>query len=684
MTFYKIDVKLKDTVDIELTKIGCNAEKNYIRDACDNFNIKNIDNSVFSITYMRSKTLVAVAAFKDGCKRSIESETDSLLNVLNMESTSIFTSEITYKELLENLKTSADNEFNYGIKNFLTSYKLKTRETDLPDECFFSEEITKKCMDKNRLFEKAKSLSISDDLGKELDRIFASKLVSSAGHPAHYIIVADDDDLIHDTIEVVTSALHKKGRLKSRRNSILKRQVKNRPETEEEYYGFIIEESDTISDKEISSVYSLSKGATVTIRQSINESREAPLSELRNLARIIKDNSLDTLSFVVFSKKDNSSFESFLETARNQKFVIFKEVGLDRDKAKAFLSSLAKEDGIGNAASLLDELPKDDTYFHLIDLKEFYSNWKTSKHPIESYPLYKDIGFHATKTERAAGSSYEKLQSLIGLDSVKTVINKALDLAQFQKLFPQACSETFKPSRHMVFAGNPGTAKTTVARLYAKIMKENEVLREGRLIEVGRNDLVGRYIGWTAKHVKEAFDKASGSVLFIDEAYSLVDDSNSFGDEAINTIVQFMENRKDDTVVIFAGYPDKMQAFLDKNPGLRSRIAFHVNFEDYSADELMQILKLQLTQSNVTMDQQAQDKAYEIIQSAMLRKDFGNGRFVRNLFESARMNHATRMVADFKANTLNENDVKTLKACDFTMPEELNQVRFQPRIGFAS
>ena len=143
---------------------------------------------------------------------------------------------------------------------------------------------------------------------------------------------------------------------------------------------------------------------------------------------------------------------------------------------------------------------------------------------------------------------------------------------------------------HMVFTGNPGTAKTTVARLLAGIMKEEKISTTGAFVECGRSDLVGKYVGWTAKIVKEKFKEASGGILFIDEAYSLLDDSNSFGAEAINTIVQEMENHRDDVLVIFAGYPDMMNDFIDSNAGLRSRIAFHVDFPDYDVDELNEIL----------------------------------------------------------------------------------------------
>lgn len=160
-----------------------------------------------------------------------------------------------------------------------------------------------------------------------------------------------------------------------------------------------------------------------------------------------------------------------------------------------------------------------------------------------------------------------------------------------------------RPAMHMVFTGNPGTAKTTVARLFARIMRENGLLSRGHLVEVGRGDLVGKYVGWTAQTVQKKFEQAEGGVLFIDEAYALVDDrSGSYGDEAINTIVQEMENHRDDMVVIFAGYPDRMEEFLQKNPGLRSRIAYHVPFADYSVEELCSIAALTARKKGLHLD----------------------------------------------------------------------------------
>jgi SpoVK/Ycf46/Vps4 family AAA+-type ATPase len=234
---------------------------------------------------------------------------------------------------------------------------------------------------------------------------------------------------------------------------------------------------------------------------------------------------------------------------------------------------------------------------------------------------------------------------------------------------------------HMVFTGNPGTAKTTAARLFARIMRDNGLLSKGQLVEVGRGDLVGKYVGWTAQTVQAKFREAKGGVLFIDEAYSLVEHhSGSFGDEAINTIVQEMENHREDVVVIFAGYPDEMERFLQRNPGLRSRIAFHVPFADYNAEELCQIAELMGKSKGVHFDADAQEKLYAVFEDARKRSDFGNGRFVRNILEKAKMNQASRLLEyDFDAITTEE--IKTIKAVDITPPPEVKK-EVKRTIGF--
>ena len=263
------------------------------------------------------------------------------------------------------------------------------------------------------------------------------------------------------------------------------------------------------------------------------------------------------------------------------------------------------------------------------------------------------------------------------------MINRALNYYKAQKLFADKGMTVDHPAMHMVFTGNPGTAKTTVARLFARILKDNNLLSKGKLIEVGRGDLVGKYVGWTAPTIQKKFREAQGSVLFIDEAYSLVDDRDgSYGDEAINTIVQEMENHRDDMVVIFAGYPDKMEGFLQKNPGLRSRIAYHVPFADYGTEELCDIANLIAKKKGLKLTEEACGKLSGIFEAARTEPDFGNGRFVRNVLEQAKMAQATRLLAmDFES--LSRNDIATICAEDIEAPK-VSAKPVKRNIGFCA
>ena len=209
----------------------------------------------------------------------------------------------------------------------------------------------------------------------------------------------------------------------------------------------------------------------------------------------------------------------------------------------------------------------------------------------KTYPAYREVDRLTVKSEEKSNDAYADFQEMIGLVEQKALIEQIIAAHRVQKMRLDMNLDKQKAALHM--RGTPGTAKTTVARLIAQILSRDGVLKTGRFVECGRADLVAKYVGWTAKAVRAKFREARGGVLFIDEAYSLSDGEHAtFGDEAINTIVQEMENHRDDVIVIFAGYPDKMKDFLDRNEGLRSRIAFHVEFPDYTADELTDIFKL--------------------------------------------------------------------------------------------
>ncbi len=275
----------------------------------------------------------------------------------------------------------------------------------------------------------------------------------------------------------------------------------------------------------------------------------------------------------------------------------------------------------------------------------------------------------------------EKLDSLIGLEDVKSQIRKIAAYAKMKQDMESKGLTNQPIALHMQFVGNPGTAKTTVARLVAGILGEIGLLSKGELIEVGRADLVGRYEGQTAPKVKDAFERAKGNVLFIDEAYSLVEEwDGAFGDEAINTIVQEMENNRNDTIVIFAGYPDKMEDFISRNPGLRSRVPFKLVFRDYSEEELVQIAGAAAKEKGFSIDESAEPALAKLCREAVDNPELGNGRYCRNLIEHAILDYAERVYAE--DNPFVARDFVLLEE-DFSTPME-TEVSKRKCIGFHS
>ncbi len=287
-----------------------------------------------------------------------------------------------------------------------------------------------------------------------------------------------------------------------------------------------------------------------------------------------------------------------------------------------------------------------------------------------------------TKKERPKGTAQKELQNMVGLDSVKEVIHKAIANYKFNRMCLDRGMNRKKASLHMVFTGNPGTSKTTVARLFAEILKDEKVLPTGNFLETGRADLVSPIANLTPVLVQEKFREARGGVLFIDEAYSLCDNCrNGAGDEAINTIVQEMENHRDDVIVIFAGYPEPMKEFLDRNPGMSSRIAFKVHFEDYSVDELYEITKLMVSKKGMKITEQALDKLRKIYVKVDKKEDFGNGRFVRKVLEEVEMNLANRLL-DKDESLITDEILTTLEECD--IPDNIDEPATSFKLGFAS
>ena len=258
-------------------------------------------------------------------------------------------------------------------------------------------------------------------------------------------------------------------------------------------------------------------------------------------------------------------------------------------------------------------------------------------------------------------------RELVGLVPVKTRIREIAALLLVAKARAKLGISSGSPSLHMCFTGNPGTGKTTVAMRMAEILHRLGYVRKGHLIAVTRDDLVGEYIGHTAPKTKEVLKRAMGGVLFIDEAYYLYRPENErdYGMEAIEILLQVMENQRDDLVVILAGYKDRMDRFFLSNPGMASRIAHHIDFPDYSEDELLKIAELMLGQMQYRLSEGAQSALSEYITKRREQPHFANARSVRNALDRARLRQANRLFATADAPlgkealmTIEESDIR--------------------------
>lgn len=259
-----------------------------------------------------------------------------------------------------------------------------------------------------------------------------------------------------------------------------------------------------------------------------------------------------------------------------------------------------------------------------------------------------------------------ELNSLIGLERVKKDVDSLRNLIKIQTMRKKQGLPNTSVSYHCVFSGNPGTGKTTVARILAGIYKELGILKKGHLVEVDRSKLVGEYVGQTAPKTNKVIDEALDGVLFIDEAYTLVGEGSDYGAEAIATLLKRMEDDRDRLVVILAGYTDEIKEFIDSNPGLQSRFNRYIQFDDYTTEELMEIFKRSLKKSKYKIKRDAYEALKNTVDAAVAAKDknFGNARYVRNLFEKVVQNQANRLARMASINN-EELSIITLEDVNF-------------------
>lgn len=657
MRYFKINVTLEEKIEHASKEEDLLAKK--LRAYSDEYCEKHEKSFNVCFTDFDENNNLTFIFSGEGDTDSLHKEIISLWEALDIKQDYISINEITLKQ------ASRFIENRNGRYSSKTSHYLFN---DIPRYSQFYENIISSANEK-KLKDFAKKRHLNS-LMDEADRIFSCPVGEFSGHPVHYIISPKRGTPIK-TSDILVGALLSQNRLHS---------------------GRLIHytcDGDFDEKNIITQIYKNSVSGTIliTLKSPTNSGRYAHRDEtdIQHICSLAVEYQNKVLTIFHIPKDDQKIVEK-VRCCCNGKiaFVHICEEAADREKSVEYLMERAHENKITDTDALIEMLGTEEKLWYISDLDRIFDHFYSVHLRKNVYSSYSSIEVPKPPKNKAKGDASRELDEMIGLSEVKSIVKQSVSFFHMQELYKQRNIPLAMPARSMVFTGNPGTAKTTVARLIAQIFKDNNLLENGNLVEVGRADLVGKYVGWTAFQVKEAFEKARGSVLFIDEAYSLVDDRKGmFGDEAINTIVQEMENRRDDTVVIFAGYPDEMEQFLSRNPGLRSRIAFHLHFPDYTEEELMEILRLTVKNRSMTLSKGAEEAARRIITEASRTPDFGNGRFVRSLTERAVM-HMSERLAESNCEVLSDSELVTLRSEDFRLPQLINgnNQKEKLRIGF--
>ena len=572
--------------------------------------------------------------------------------------------ETTAKFVRPLLEDKAQNMsyIGYGNRYFfpeVDSDSISFRYYDDSDFKIEEKILSEKNISREQAFKQAEKMMLDKNFQEELERIYCEKNSKKfLGHPVHYKLTVKNSQGGNQLAEFLCKMLYSNNRIVSRRISFIS-------DIRESCYG----------GGQIRTVFEQSMGSALIINLCGTKTEEdknyatAYEAVVEYFVRLVTRFQRNTL-FIFIETTENPGFATnLIKTLQEEIYLIeLKESSGTYEQAFKYLKDLLAE---GNLTNYGDEdihrVLSGKNLFTPSDVSKAYESLHRDYLRNNSYSAYKNVSRLLMKKNSIYGNrAYEVLKDMIGLTEIKNLVRQIVDNAKIQKMRELLNLDSQTPTMHMVFTGNPGTAKTTVAKILAHLLSKEGILKTGEFVECGRADLIGKYVGWTAPAVKKQFKMARGGILFIDEAYSLIDDrTSSFGDEAINTIVQEMENYRHDVIVIFAGYPDKMKNFLERNEGLRSRIAFQLDFPDYDADELTEILKMMAKYRDLKISSAVEEKCRKIFMKVCGKPNFGNGRFVRNLLEQALLKQSQRLMEEYDGEIIDGEKLVELRPEDF-------------------
>ena len=466
---------------------------------------------------------------------SPEKQLASFLNAIGLQLNDVFIEEITLSYTRSLLNCSRRNEYINDDDEVLEAFNLD--RISGRSRLDYGESIIEEAR-KEEIYAAADHFLARDTVVSELDRIFAGKRRSRVtGHPVHYFVETDNKETRNTMYNTLFQALYDNGRLKSRRYCYM--DVKKNQNISQVMYRLLIQAlhyngrlrskrycfldvapDEGLPESNYDCLYNSCVGGAVIVRYMANDAAEDNYAScgretIETLAGIMKKYRSQVLTVFCLPRECAETKRIFCESLGNVSFIELKEDFVSGERAEAYLKTLAKENSVRTDKKLFAALEEGKGYL-APDLNEIFDKWYYNKLKTEVYPQYSDAVTAKAEVQKAApkGNAYEELMEMIGIDGAKKVIVQALNYFKAQKLFADKGMKTENLAMHMVFTGNPGTAKTTVARLFARIMKDNGLLSKGQIIEVGRGDLVGKYVGWTAP-------KSSGSSAKREAASSL-------------------------------------------------------------------------------------------------------------------------------------------------------------------